>query len=63
MLLTAKQIAREVQMSPVTITTAARLGELHGFNRGKHTSWRFERECADAWIRGLECPHGTGSTR
>lgn len=50
--------ATHAQRHPVTVRRALEAGELHGSQRAVRGRWRIHRDCLDAWVLGVPCPHG-----
>ena len=49
-IMTTKEIAKYLKLSPITITKYARLGTIPSIRIGG--SWRFDKEVIDKWILG-----------
>jgi excisionase family DNA binding protein len=42
---------------PVTVRRALEAGVLHGGQTKAGGRWRIHRDCLDAWLLGIVCPH------
>lgn len=52
-----EDVVRESGISRNTIMTALQVGKLHGAQNKKRGTWRVERGCMEAWMRGEDCEH------
>lgn len=55
--LTVLEASAEYGPHPVTIRRALEADELHGSQRCAGGKWSIRRECLDAWMDGVKCPH------
>jgi hypothetical protein len=59
--LTAGEAAAIAHRNGYTVRRALQDGTLHGRQRKKGGTWLLTRQCVDAWIFGVPCPHNLGS--
>lgn len=50
-------MVEETGMHRQTVLAALQRRELHGGQSMKRGTWRVERPCFEAWLRGDECAH------
>jgi hypothetical protein len=55
--LTVSEAADVARCHPERLTEAARRGKLHGYQRSKWSTWKFEEGCVESWVRGEKCVH------
>jgi len=56
-LLTPKEVAKHLGLTPLTVKRAARRGELIGIKINSRGDWRFKKEDVENYLDGLQQVH------
>lgn len=57
------QAATRAGRHPDTVRDALEAERLHGTQPKTRGHWRIHRDCLDAWVMNVPCPHGLGAKK